>query len=114
MNKVNSIVWLIFILINMVVCASAFTKDEIMGDPSDSLADILPETKWVTGSILGFFLISCVIGIIVGAIFYNLGGAFGNSQAKGTGISGIVGTVAVMILVTISLTLIFTVATKFL
>lgn len=114
MNKIYSLIWLIFVLINMSICASAFTKDEIMGDPSDSLADILPETKWVTGTVLGFFLISCVIGIIVGAIFYNLGGAFGNSQAKGTGITGIVGTVGVMILVTISLTLIFTIATKFL
>lgn len=113
MNKIISVAWFLFVLANLCIIGSAYGKEDIMGDPATSLADISPQIKWVTGSFQGLFMIAGVLGIFAGAIYFFAGNIVGSSESKSKGIGGIIGAIAVTILVTIALTLLFTITTKF-
>ena len=111
-NKIMTILAGIAIVF-MMSSASALEKDDIMGDPNDSLSEIAPQIKWVTGTFEGAFLIGALLGIFAGAIYYFAGMYGGSAEHKGTGIKGIIGVIFIVILVTIATTLIFTLYNKF-
>lgn len=113
MNKILNIVWFTFIVSNLVVIGAAYSKDDVMGDPSDSLSEINPQVKWVTGAAKGGYIIAAVLGIFAGAIYFYMGSIVGSSDSKGKGISGIIGSVGITILVTVSMTLLFALVDKF-
>lgn len=115
MKKIISIALLILYVGSMCVTASAaYGKDDIMGDPGDSLADVSPQVKWLTGSVKGVFILAGVLGIFAGGIYFFYGSMINKSEAKGQGISGIIGSIGVAMLVTIGITLLFVVVNKFL
>lgn len=111
MNKLIKYGWIILIVLFLCEPAmAALTKDDIMGDSSVSLAPILPDIQWLTGSISGIFVIIGIAGILIGGIIYFGGSAVGHSGAKSKGISGVIGCVVVGLIVSMALTLFLSIA----
>ena len=107
MNKIIHVILLVFVLLNSALIVSAYGKDDIMGDPGTSLEPIAPQIKWLTGSFTGGLLIAAVLGILAGGIVFFYGSTINKSETKGQGISGIIGSIGVTLLVTVGLTLLF-------
>lgn len=75
--------------------------------------DIPPKLQWIAGVFKGLFLISAVLGIFSGGMFY-CGGTYGKSASmKGVGLKGIFGTICVVFIISASITLLFTIYNKF-
>ena len=111
MNKIVMYGWFVFIITSVCIPVTAeLTKEDIMGDPKVALAPILPDIQWLTGSTLGIFIVVGIVGIFFGGIIYFGGSAVGHSGAKSSGISGVIGCVAVGLIVSMALTMFISIA----
>jgi magnesium-transporting ATPase (P-type) len=80
---------------------------DIMGNPAESLSPVLGPLKWLTGSVVGIFIVAVILGIFVAAIVASAGAATKNAAMKKEGSGNILFMAGIVLAVVIVVMLVW-------